>query len=88
MMNETRLNRGSWIALGASTTLILIILLVNVYRYTLPTDGWLLNDPLLVAYSANMLSLPSPLQPGDVPVSIESVPVEKIYGTLPEAWHA
>ena len=85
-MNETRFNRGSWIALVASTILILTMLLVNVYRYTLPTDGWLLNDPLVVAYSANTLGLPSPLQPGDVPVFIESVPVEKIYGTLPEAW--
>ena len=86
-MNETRFNHGAWIAMGASFLLLLTVLLVNVYRYTLPTDGWIFNSDI-PAVTENMLGLPSALQPGDMPVSIAGVPVENLLSALPEDWRA
>lgn len=85
-MNESRFNRGSWLALGASTLLLATILFLNAYRYTLPTDGWTLADPLESEITENILGLPSSLQPGDRIISIEDVPLEELYGTRPESW--
>jgi len=93
-MNESRFNRGSWIALGASMFLIVTMLFVNLYRYTLPTDGWVLDESNL-GLATNLLGLPSAFQAGDLLISIGDVPAEEITGrplmakgTLPDTWHA
>jgi hypothetical protein len=94
MMNESQFNRGSWIALGASFFLIVNVLFVNSYRYTLPTDGWVLDESSL-GLAMNLLDLPSSFQAGDLLISIGDVPVEEITGrplmakgTLPDTWRA
>jgi hypothetical protein len=85
-MPETHFNRSSWIALGASIGLILTILFVNLYRYSLPTDGWVLEED--AGLTVNILGLPSALQPGDMPVSLEGLPFEGNRGTRPDNWEA
>ena len=86
-MKEHQFSRGSWTALGASICMIVTILFVNIYRYSLPTDGWILEEGS--GMTANILGLPSAIQSGDVPVSLEGLPVDDgISGTRPESWHA
>ena len=93
-MSESRFNRSSWVALGASVLLILTALLVNTYRYTLPTDGWAF-DYAFRGLTANALGLPSAIQQNDIVVSLEGIPVEEIIrtpnsteGALPGQWRA
>jgi len=85
-MNETRLNRGSWIALGASIFLIITVLMVGIYRYSLPTDGWILIED--GGFSSNILGLPSSIQADDVPDSLEGLPIDDIIVTRPDTWLA
>lgn len=91
-MNESHFNRGTWLALGASVLLLLTVLGVNLYRYTLPTDGWDYGD-FENGATRNVLRLPSDLQVGDVPMTIGGVPFTEFTnqplgqaGELPPNW--
>jgi hypothetical protein len=86
-MDEARFERGAWLALGASAALLLAVLLLNVYRYRLPTDGWVINSDI-PAVTESVLGLPSALQPGDMLVSIAGVPFEELATTQTESWQA
>jgi hypothetical protein len=93
-MKEAQFNRGSWLALSAASLLILTVLGVNAYRFTLPTDGWVYEGEG-GGFFMDLLGLPSGIQPGDLPVSIGGIPIEQISGiTLftpidaPESWRA
>jgi hypothetical protein len=93
-MNESHFNRGSWLALGAASILILTVLGVNAYRFTLPTDGWVF-DGFGGGFSTDLLGFPSGIQPGDQPVSIGGISSEQISGAslfipvnAPESWRA
>jgi hypothetical protein len=93
-VNESHFNRGSWLALGAASLLILIVLGVNAYRFTLPTDGWI-YDGFGGGFSTDLLGLSSGIQPGDQPVSIGGIHIEQISGdslfipvNAPESWRA
>jgi mono/diheme cytochrome c family protein len=65
-VNESQFNRGSWLALGAASLLILTVLGVNAYRFTLPTDGWV-YDGFGGGFSTDLLGPPSGIRPGDQP---------------------
>jgi hypothetical protein len=93
-MNESHFKRGSWLALGAASILILTVLGVNAYRFTLPTDGWV-YDGFGGGFSTDLLGLPSGIRSGDQPVSIGDIPIEQISGAtlfIPvnasESWRA
>jgi len=85
-MNESRFNRGSWIVLGFSIGLLGVIFALNLYRYGLPTDGWIYVEG--GGLTENTLGLPSALQPGDVPVSLDGLPFDGTRGIKPESWNA
>ena len=93
-MKETQFNRGSWLALGAASLLILIVLGVNAYRFTLPTDGWA-YEGYGGGFFMDLMGLPSGIRPGDIPVSIGGIPIEQISDSAffapvraPENWQA
>ena len=83
--SETHFNRSAWLALVASALLIATVLLINAYRATLPTDGWTMVD-IREGLSVNVLGLPSDLQPGDIPITIEGAPVRNDGVELPANW--
>ncbi len=85
-MNETRFNRSSWIVLGVSVVLLAIIGVLNVYRYGLPTDGWVYEDGL--GFQANILGLPSEIQPGDQPIALDGVPFDTTHEIHLDNWFA
>jgi len=93
-MKEDQFNRGSWLALGAASLLILTVLGVNAYRFTLPTDGWA-YEGYGGGFFMDLMGLPSGIQPGDIPVSIGGIPIEQISDSAffapvraPESWRA
>ena len=93
-MDESRFNRGSWLAIAASALLLALMAAVNAYRATLPTDGWI-YDGFGGGFSVDLLGLPSGIQVGDVPVAIAGVPIEQIANrpmlapaTQPPGWQA
>jgi hypothetical protein len=93
-VREDQFNWGSWLALGAASILILTVLGVNAYRFTLPTDGWV-SDIFGGGFFMDLLGLPSAIQSGDQLVSIGGIPIEQISGAtlfipvnVPEGWRA
>jgi hypothetical protein len=85
-MSESRFTRSSWVVLGICIVLLGIILALNVYRFGLPTDGWVYVEGN--GFTENILGLPSALQPGDLPVSLDRLPFDGTQGTRPESWQA
>jgi membrane-associated protease RseP (regulator of RpoE activity) len=85
-MNESHFNRGSWVVLGISIALLGIIFALNLYRFGLPTDGWVYVEGS--GLTKNILGLPSALEPGDIPVSLDGLPFDGMRGTRPATWYA
>ena len=76
----------AWIVLGVSVVLLAIIGVLNVYRYGLPTDGWVYEDGL--GFQANILGLPSEIQPGDQPIALDGVPFDTTHEIHLDNWFA
>jgi len=85
-MNESHFNRGSWLVLCISIALLGIIFALNLYRFGLPTDGWVYVEGS--GLTKNILGLPSALEPGDIPVSLDGLPFDGMRGTRPATWYA
>jgi len=73
----TRFTRRDWLR----SIFILVILLYTIvemaYRFTLPTDGWMVTENELpgLTYVQNILGESSPLQVGDRVIAVEGIPV-------------
>ena len=89
---ETQFNRGSWLTLVFSIALLVYGLAALAYQFTLPTDGWQVNEATEVGfnYTENLMGFPSDLQPGDNVVAVEGNPVDflNISPSLRDAWQA
>ncbi len=79
-MNETPVersfDRGAWLTLILTVALLLFSLGSLVYRFTLPTDGWLSGEPEEIdsvgyIYRSNIMGLPSRLESGDHLIGVE-----------------
>jgi hypothetical protein len=93
-MNDSQFNRGSWLAIAASISLLVLMVAVNAYRFTLPTDGWV-YDGFSGGFTTDLLGLPSGIRTGDLPLAIDSLPIEKIANrplfvplAMPPGWRA
>jgi hypothetical protein len=92
MQNTARWNLpvyGAWLVLLVSLLLIGLSVIVTVYRFTLPTDGWLQGfgdfgsvDEDHLIYEANLLGLRSALEPGDRVTAIAGFPTTGDYREL------
>ncbi len=91
-----RLDRSAWFLLVFAAVFLLLSLAQLAYRFTLPTDGWLvyyenLDNPDWI-YFSNLVGTPSGLQRGDTLVSVDGLSTQ---GTAsldalprPENWAA
>ena len=76
--NERRFDRGAKVTLLLFAALLLLAVGSTVYRFTLPTDGWLSVesgefDEAGYIYQTNVMGAPSGLRPSDHLIAVDSV---------------
>ncbi len=91
--NERRFDRAARFSLTFALLILLTSMGQLVYRYFLPTDGWLvITDDLGAAdllYFADLVGAPSELAVNDMVVGIEGTPIgEYPQGESPSFWQA
>src|SRR6476620_3751799 len=89
---ETRFERRAWPTLFAAALLLAFGVAVLAYRFTLPTDGWQVNEGAEVGfnYTRNLMGAPSGLRPGDRVIAVAGNPAnyDNISPALRAAWQA
>jgi hypothetical protein len=83
---ETKFDRSSWLTLAFVVFVLVYNLAMLAYRFTLPTDGWVVNEATELGfnYIENLMSAPSGLQPGDNVIAVDGYPaVSYTHLTLP-----
>lgn len=96
MRDSGRFNRSAKLLLTGVFLLNLTSLGLLIFRFTLPTDGWLAAEPDSLGesglvYQINVLGLPSDLQPGDWVTAVNHIPIENTITTRStplSAWQA
>ena len=90
--SETKFNRNAWLTLSFVILVLLYMIASLAYRFSLPTDGWMVNEATEVGfnYTENLMGAPSGLQPGDNVIAVEENPADRfnISPALQEAWKA
>ncbi|MFN2212326.1 MAG: hypothetical protein ACK2UM_04365 [Anaerolineales bacterium] len=74
---EKKFNPGSWLILAIAIVIILYSITDIAYRFTLPTDGWEVNEAANLPgfnYSKNLMGSNSNLQSGDQVIAVEGIP--------------
>jgi hypothetical protein len=75
-----RFDRGARLLFAFVLVFLLVDIVQLVYRYTLPTDGWLVHsndgNALIWVYDVNLIGAPSGLLPGDIIQAVDSQPVQ------------
>ena len=92
---KTQFNRSAWLVLFITIAIAVYGIAQFAYRFTLPTDGWAVNEagdlPGLI-YSKNLMGSPSRLQPGDHVIAVEGIAADwqtvHLSPTIQEAWRA
>ncbi len=91
----SRFNRGAWLHLILMLLWIAFAAGSTIYRFALPTDGWLAAEPdefngFGYIYAENIMDVPSGLQPGDHLVAVEGIPITggitSALWSLKDAW--
>jgi len=87
---EAKFNRSAWLTLGFVVLILIYMIASLAYRFSLPTDGWMVNEATQVGfnYTENLMGAPSGLQPGDNVIAVEGNPADRtnISPALQEAW--
>jgi hypothetical protein len=89
---ETKFNRAAWLTLALVVLVLLYDIVTLAYRFTLPTDGWMVNEATAVGfnYTENLMGAPSGLRPGDNAIAVDGNQVnlrDDISPALRETWH-
>ena len=74
---ETQFNRGAWLILFITLTITVYTIAELAYRFTLPSDGWDVNEATDLPgfnYLKDLMGSNSALQPGDQVIAIEGIP--------------
>ncbi len=85
--DERRFDRGAWLVLGFALLFIALDFAQLAYRFTLPTEGWIIDESKLgpdahdFPMSRNVVGAPSPLQPGDALHIIGGIFSDQILNT-------
>ena len=93
---EPHFSPGAWLVLAFAISLIFLSAAQLAYRFTLPTDGWVVYTQKVVdsnwVYSTNLVGAPSGLQRDDVLLAVEGASVgntaSSVYVRAPVAWQA
>ena len=92
-----RFDRGAWWHLLLVAALLILVVGSTIYRFTLPTDGWLAAEPegfdrYGYIYQQNIMGAPSGLQPGDHLVAVAGISLAEsspaALWTLRSGWQA
>ncbi len=90
LSTERRFDHGAWLHLILTSALILFVIATAIYRFTLPTDGWLSAEPedfngRGFIYETNVMGLESALEPGDYLIAVEGITLTSsaMSGTWP-----
>ena len=91
--NEQRFGRAARLSLAFALVILLTSAAQLIYRYFLPTDGWLFTaDELSTAdllYYANLVNAPSGLISMDLVTGVEGTPLSDYQpGETPPFWYA
>lgn len=87
-----RFSRRDWLKAIFILVMLLYTIVELAYRFTLPTDGWMVteNDLPGLTYVQNILGESSPLQVGDRVIAVEGNPVDyEVFSTsasIQDAW--
>ncbi|MGW8226558.1 MAG: hypothetical protein ACWGOY_12525, partial [Anaerolineales bacterium] len=74
---EKKFNPGSWLILSLAIVILFYSIGEIAYRFTLPTDGWEVNEASNLPgfnYTKDLIGNNSALQPGDQVIAIEGIP--------------
>jgi hypothetical protein len=74
---ESQFNLGAWLILLITLTIAIYTIAELAYRFTLPTDGWEVNEAADLPgfnYLKDLMGSNSALQPGDQVIAIEGIP--------------
>ena len=88
-----RFTLSSWLVLALVLGLITLSLAQLLYRFTLPTEGWVVTGVSVLSpeqlYQTNLAGAASQLQPGDHLLAVGGVPVgQRPPGERPASWVA
>jgi hypothetical protein len=92
-----RFDRGARFTLIFTATIFVLATGFIAYRFSLPTDGWLSGEPDEIdsvgyIYEANIIGVPSGLQPGDHLVAVEGIALAETgfpdLLSLKDSWRA
>jgi hypothetical protein len=97
--NDPRFSRGAWLILSSMFVLVVAALALSAYRFSLPTDGWLVVETPPGTpegargniYQKNVMGAPSGLREGDVVTQVEGYPYNSVvlpWQSLPLDWEA
>jgi hypothetical protein len=83
MNPERRFDRGSWAALLFALFILFMIFFQSVSIWRVPGDGWVLNDdsradPPQAFFDLNLNTEPTPIQHGDVLLTVEGQGLKEI----------
>ena len=99
-MNQTEkrsFDRGARLTLILTTAVLVFAVGITIYRFTLPTDGWLSAEPegfdsYGFLYDTNVMGAPSGLQPGDHLIAVQGISLSDVGVTslwsLKDEWRA
>jgi hypothetical protein len=80
MKRSIRFDRNAWLLMALVLFFLLVDVAQIVYRFSLPTDGWLIDEEgtssLVPVYKANQVGALSGLQPGDIIRAVGGKPFE------------
>jgi hypothetical protein len=79
--DERRFDGGSWAALSYALAVALGSLLLVVWAWRIPSDGWLLDGSARatsITFQTNLAGRPSPLQAGDRLIAVEGFTLEEL----------
>lgn len=87
-----RFSRRDWLRAIFILVMLLYTIVELAYRFTLPTDGWMVTENELpgLTYVQNILGEPSPLQVGDRVIAVQGNPVDydvfRSSSSIQDAW--
>jgi hypothetical protein len=92
--NQHHFDRGAWLILAIAVAMLLLSLGSVIYRFTLPTDGWYVTEPVGLdsvgfIYTENLIGAPSGLEPGDHLIAVNGSSLARdLPQSVVDSWRA
>src|SRR6266540_2711300 len=92
--DQHHVDRGAWLMLAIAIAMLLVSLGFLIYRFTLPTDGWYVTEPVGLdsigfIYTENLIGAPSSLEPSDHLIAVNGSSLARdLPRSLVDSWRA